>query len=150
MIQETAQAEISLPERMVQINRRVARYFKDDLLVAACFFELDFREKELRYVAAGITEFFANSIAYAGRIKTPGSFLGVSEQAEFETRTMSIYEGDCFCFYSDGIADQIAEGSEFPPGTAFSELMESVGNIAAIGVRRDDVTAMYIRIGQLY
>jgi len=149
MIQETLQSNFSLSGRMAEINHRVARYFKDDLLVAACFFELDFAEKELRYVAAGITEFFANSIAYAGRIKTPGSFLGISDQTEFEIRTIPIHEGDCFCFYSDGIADQLMEGRQFPLGVTFGELVQSVNNIAAVGVRRDDVTAMCIRIGSL-
>lgn len=149
MIQETLQSNLSLSERMLEINHRVARYFKDDLIVAACFFELDFQARELRYVAAGITEFFANAGSHTGRIKTPGLFLGISDQAEFEIRTMPIEEGDCFCFYSDGIADRIAEGHEVPLHIAFDELVQAVKDIAAIGVQRDDVTAMCIRIGRL-
>jgi serine phosphatase RsbU (regulator of sigma subunit) len=149
MIQETLQSNFSLSERMVEINHRVARYFKDDLLVAACFFELDFAEKELRYVAAGITEFFADSFSYMGRIKTPGSFLGISDQTEFEIRSMSIHEGDRFCFYSDGIADQLMEGRELPLRVTFDELAASVHTIAVAGVRRDDITAMCIKIGRL-
>ena len=146
MIQETLQSSLTLTERIRELNHRVIDYFRDDLLVAAFCFEVDFNQKELRYVAAGITEFFADSAAVMGRIKTPGLFLGVTEQLECEEYSLPLCIGDRFCFYSDGIADQMNEGHQLPLGIVFNDLVQSVHKIAKNGVQRDDVTAMCIEI----
>lgn len=148
MIQETLHSSLSLSERMEELNSRVAGYFRDDLLVAAFCFEMDFNQGELRYVTAGITEFFADSVATKGRIRTPGLFLGVMDQLEFEEFSLPLSEGDHFCFYSDGIADQLNERYEIPLGTTFGELVESINHIGAKGARRDDVTAICIEVGR--
>ena len=115
-------------------------------MVAACCFQLDFKRQELSYIAAGITEFFISSALVKGRIKTFGSFLGLSDQPEFEVLTMPIAAGDIICFYSDGIADQFVEEGSLPVNAAFDEVVEGVRNAAGIGVLRDDCTAMCIKI----
>jgi serine phosphatase RsbU (regulator of sigma subunit) len=84
-----------------------------------------------------------------GRIKTPGLFLGVSDSPEYEVYSLPIVKGDCFCFYSDGIADCLIEGRALPLGTGFAELVTAVRRIAADGVARDDATALCIKIGNL-
>ncbi|WP_378952334.1 SpoIIE family protein phosphatase [Pelosinus sp. sgz500959] len=147
MIQETLHSNLSLSERMTELNHRVAGYFRDDLLVAALCFELDLDQGELRYVTAGITEFFADSKTAKGRIKTPGLFLGVTEELEFEEYSLPFVQGDHFSFYSDGIADRLNEGSEIPLGTTFEELVEAMNHIGAEGVRHDDVTVICIEVG---
>jgi serine phosphatase RsbU (regulator of sigma subunit) len=146
MIQEIIHMNYSLSDVMGELNRRVARYFNDDLLVAAFCFEVDLEKGELRYTAAGITEFYIDAAAVTGRVKTPGWFLGVSEQAQFEVHTLPLQSGDCFCFYSDGIADLLVEGREFPGGMVFSDLVEAAVQLAEDGVWRDDATVMCIEI----
>ncbi len=148
IIQEILHDGFSWAAIMVELNKRIGLYLKDDTLVAACCFRLDFRRKELDYIAAGITEFFADSVSAKGRIKTPGSFLGVSEQSEFEILTIPIQEGDIFCFYSDGLADKLDEGSNFPLNAAFDEMVQMVQNLATTDIRRDDCTAMCIKINK--
>jgi HAMP domain-containing protein len=149
MFQEIIHSPLSLSERMLEINQQVNRYFGNDVMVAAFCFEFDLKQHELRYVAAGITEFFADSAGARGRIKTPGLFLGVSESPEYHVSSLPIKQGDCFCFYSDGIADRLAEGYELPLDVCFADLIVSVMKIAADGVYKDDVTALSIEVGNL-
>ncbi len=147
MIQDTMYS--SLSERMTELNRRVISYFGDDVMVAAFCFELDFKQRELRYVAAGITEFFADSAVVQGRIKTPGLFLGVSEAPEYGVCSLPIKKGDSFCFYSDGIAERLTEECQLPLGIEFDDLITTVSKIGADGVHWDDVTVLCIQIGDL-
>jgi len=149
MFQEFIYSPLSLSERMRELNHRVNSYFGDDVMVAAFCFEVDFKRLELRYVAAGITEFFADSVGIQGRIKTPGLFLGVSEVPEYDVCSLPIRKGDCFCFYSDGITDHLTEGRELPLNNGFVDLVTAVGKIGADGVYQDDVTAMCIEIGDV-
>ena len=149
MFQEIIYTPCSLSERMSEINRRVTGYFGDEVMVAAFCFELDLRQRELRYGAAGITEFFADCAKVQGRVKVPGLFLGVSENPQYEIYSLSIKEGDCFCFYSDGIADRFNEGSELPLGADFTDLVDHMGKIAIKGMQHDDVTALCLRVGKL-
>lgn len=51
-----------------------------------------------------------------------------------------------FCFYNDGIADQMNGEHDLLLGSGFSDLVESMNNIATKGVQYDDVTAMCIEI----
>jgi serine phosphatase RsbU (regulator of sigma subunit) len=149
MIRETVSAGFSLYEIMNELNRRVGDYLKDETLVAACCFELDFKQKQLRYISAGITEFFADSLSIKGRVKTPGSFLGASMHPEFEVFYMGVQDGDVICFYSDGIADKLTGGTELPINVEFDDFLQSVRNIAVNGALRDDATAMCIKVGRL-
>ena len=146
MLQEIAHLSEPLDIRLVELNRRVSAYFSDDTLVAAICFEVDFDKRVLRYSAAGITEFFADSCALQGRQTTPGSLLGVSNEPYFEVHTIPICLGDKFCFYSDGLGDSLAKDQELPVGLTFAELVEQVKAIGTDGVRRDDLTALCIEI----
>lgn len=149
MMQEILHSNFSLSERMEELNRKVIDYFRDDLLVAAFFFEIDFIRRELRYTAAGITEFFADSAAVKGRIKTPGLFLGVMDSLELKEYSLPLAPGDHFSFYSDGIVDQLNEGQTIPLGTAFDDLVDSMNKIGMEGARRDDVTVICVEVGLL-
>lgn len=147
MMQETLHSFSSLSECMVELNNRVAGYFGDDIIIAAFCFEMDFTQRELRYVAAGITEFFADTSTVKGRVKTPGLFLGVSNLAQFEVQSIPLAEGDRLCFYSDGISDELDRGLKIAPGGSFTQLVDCIRMVAAEGVTRDDVTAMCIELG---
>ena len=149
MLQEIMHLPLSLSARMLELNRRVNNYFGNDVMVAAFFFELDFKKHELRYVAAGITEFIADSAGSRGRIKTPGLFLGVSASPEYEVRYLPIEKGDLFCFYSDGIADRLMAGTAISLDTDYEQLVAAIKQIGEEGVRWDDVTVLCIQIGDV-
>jgi serine phosphatase RsbU (regulator of sigma subunit)/catechol 2,3-dioxygenase-like lactoylglutathione lyase family enzyme len=150
MIQEAAHALLPLSERLATLNRRVTDYFGDDVMVAVFCFELDLARSELRYAAAGVTEFFADAAAMQGRIRTPGLFLGVSDHLNVEVHVVPVCAGDRFCFYSDGIADYLNGEQELPLGDSFARLVDAVHDAAAGGVQRDDVTALCIEVVDLH
>jgi len=147
LMHESLLSREPLLTRMFELNSRVAAYFQDDVLIAACCFEIDLAQQELRYVAAGITEFFADAAAVQGRVMTPGSLLGLSTDPDFLLYQVPIKTGDLFCIYSDGIGDRLNEGRQLPQGGSLPALLSAVTELAAIGVCRDDVTALCIRIG---
>ncbi len=149
MLQEIMHLPLSLTERMLELNRRVNNYFGNDVMVAAFFFEIDFKKSELRYVAAGITEFIAKSAGERGRIRTPGLFLGVSDLPEYEVRYLPIEKGDLFCFYSDGIADRLMAGTAISLNADYDQLVAAIKQIGEEGVRWDDVTVLCIQIGDI-
>lgn len=146
MLRKIVREEGSLVARLTALNQQVLQYFDDDTLVAALFFEVDFAKKVLRYSAAGITEFFAASVALQGRQHTPGSLLGVSEQPVFEMITVPIQAGDQFCFYSDGLAACLQQGHELPLEGSFTAVVGQLRAIGAEGACRDDVTALCLQI----
>lgn len=148
MMMEVSHNKYSLTEIMVEINKRMEYYLKENILAAACCFHLDFEKKELRYIAAGITEFFAGSAAAKGRIKTPGPFLGLFSLPEFEIVILPIREGDILCFYSDGIADKLDAGADLPLNASFDEMVQEINHLVS-GHRKDDCTAMCIKIGSM-
>ncbi len=148
LMHESLLSREPLLTRMYELNRRAEAYFQDDVLIAACCFEIDLAQQELRYVAAGITEFFADAVAVQGRVMTPGSLLGLSKEPDFLLYRAPIKAGDLFCIYSDGISDRLNEGRQLPHGGSLPELLSAVTELAAIGVSRDDVTALCIRIGE--
>lgn len=78
---------------------------------------------------------------------TPGSLLGLSTEPDFLLYRAPIKAGDLFCIYSDGIGDRLNEGRQLPQGGSLPALLSTVKELAAIGVCRDDVTALCIRIG---
>jgi serine phosphatase RsbU (regulator of sigma subunit) len=148
LMQESLLSREPLLTRMFELNRRVEAYFQDDVLIAACCFEIDLQQRELRYVAAGVTEFFADAAAVKGRIMTPGSLLGLSKEPDFLLYRTPIQTGDLFCIYSDGVGDRLNEGEQLPQGGSLPTLLSAVKKLAAIGVCHDDVTALCIRIGE--
>lgn len=149
MISELLQPEVVLPELVSELHDRVKTYFNEDILIAASFFVIDFPNRELNYIAAGITEFYIQSAARKERIKTPGSFLGIYGQPEHNLLNFSLQSGDLLCFYTDGIADRIAGQTVPPDFSDFHEFVQTVRTFAAKGARRDDASALCIKIGQV-
>ncbi|SHJ37978.1 SpoIIE family protein phosphatase [Propionispora hippei] len=146
MIREITAAGMSLEEGIRTLNQRVGRYLDEDLLVAAFFFELDFTAWELRYAAAGITEFYLAAASGQGRIITEGMFLGISEQPDFEVKSRPVQPGDRFCFYTDGIAEVLTENFLLPKGEPFEVFCGHFRELAEAGVQRDDVTAVCLEV----
>lgn len=92
---------MSVSEQLSWLNLRISRYIDETSFAAAMAFELDFAARELRYAAAGITDFLFN----ASRISAPGLFLGIDDQEQYVTKTISFAFGDTVCFMTDGITD---------------------------------------------
>ena len=111
-------------------------------------FELDLLAKELRYVGAGITQFFANEKV----IDTPGMFIGMWRDADFTMNVLPIADGDRFFFLTDGFTDVMKRVGNFAPSPRCLDFAASVAaleQLAAEGELRDDATAICLQINQM-
>ena len=146
LIREVSAAHLPLLGQMRWINTRAAKYFRDGAYAAMFGFELDLTDRELRYVAAGITQFHANG----KKIETPGMFVGLWEEAEFVLGSLPVAQGDTFHFLTDGFTDWMSkpENSGFlsPDGTNFAAGVTALQELAESGALIDDATGICILI----
>ena len=143
---EILNSPMSLDAKLKWINRRVLRYFTDATYAAAICFEFDFSRKVLNYATAGIYGFLACSDSLPPVVRQSGSLVGIMEDPEFVESSVSFSAGDSFYFMSDGIFDQVAKLPE-PPLTDFERTIQALGDLAESPLRKDDCTAVCIRIG---
>jgi PAS domain S-box-containing protein len=131
------------------VNARAANYFADGSYAAILGFELDLTLQELRYVGAGITQFFING----RKVETPGMFVGLWENAEFISGTLPVAAGDCLYFLTDGFTDLLNQpensGLWSPDGKDFAADMASLQKIAENGMLRDDASGVCLKIKAL-
>lgn len=127
-------------------NARAAQCFTEGSYAALLGFELDLFLKELRYVGAGITQFFANG----QKVETPGMFVGMWDDPKFITGVLPISPGDTFHFLTDGFSDALsqAENRNFwsPGGKNFDVDVASLVGLAESGELRDDATGICLKI----
>lgn len=131
-----------LSERLAKINEEAARYFADDSFAAAFVFELD-RSGRLTFAGAGITHFIVYRQGRASFVKSPGSVLGMFEQAEYEQQSLLLEPGDGCVFASDGMLELIpkeeAQAGDFRP------YADSLKRFAKQAANRDDASAICVQ-----
>lgn len=146
LLREAATSKLSLYGQMKRINARAAQCFTEGSYAALLGFELDLFLKELRYVGAGITQFFANG----QKVETPGMFVGMWDDPKFITGVLPISPGDTFHFLTDGFSDALsqAENRNFwsPGGKNFDVDVASLVGLAESGELRDDATGICLKI----
>ena len=131
------------------VNARAAKYFADGTYAAMLGFELDLALQELRYVGAGITQFFING----RKVETPGMFVGLWENAEFISGTLPVAAGDCLYFLTDGFTDALAQpanvGRWSPDGKDFAADVAFLQQLAESSALRDDASGVCLKIKAL-
>ena len=146
LLQEPATAKLSLLDQMLRVNARAEKYFTDGAYAAIISFELDFIKQELRYVGAGITQFYANG----KKIETPGMFVGMWDDPEFTSGVLAFSEGDSFCFLTDGFTDAFSRTEKsdlwLPGSSDFDSDMSALEQLAAGGTLRDDASGVCLHI----
>ncbi len=149
LLKEAVASKRSLHEQISWANERSAKYFIGDSYAAIIGFELDFSLMELRYVGAGITQFFANG----SKIRTPGMFVGLWDSAQFITGTLPVTPSDTFYFLTDGFTDFLAQPkncvSLSTDGKDFDADVAALEQLAVSGKLRDDATGICLRIKEL-
>ena len=148
LLREASKSNLPLLGQLRRINTRAEKYFTDDTYVAMLGFELDLLAKELRYVGAGITQFFANEKV----IDTPGMFIGMWRDADFTMNVLPIADGDRFFFLTDGFTDVMKRAENLDPPPICNDFAASVAaleQLAAEGALRDDATAICLQINQM-
>ena len=146
LLREAEVGKLPLLGQMRRINARAAKYFTEGAYAALLGFELDLARRELRYVGAGITQFYANG----KKIEVPGMFIGMWENAEFTAGVIPIKEGESFLFLTDGFTDELAkaECSAFVSvlGQDFDADVTALEKMAERGGLRDDATGVCLTI----
>ena len=148
LLREASKSNLPLLGQLRRINARSEKYFTDDTYAAMLGFELDLLAKELRYVGAGITQFFANEKV----IETPGMFIGMWRDADFTMNVLPIADGDRFFFLTDGFTDVMKRAGNFEPSPMcldFAARVAVLEQLAAEGALRDDATAICLQINQM-
>lgn len=146
LLREASASTLSLIEQLRQVNRRAEKYFTEGTYAAMLGFELDLSQSQLRYVGAGITQFYING----RKIETPGMFVGMWAEAEFTAGVVPVQAGDVLCFLTDGFTDALAqqEKADFfsSDGTDFDAAVAALGRLTDSGILRDDATAVCLKI----
>ncbi|MHC1758962.1 MAG: SpoIIE family protein phosphatase [Negativicutes bacterium] len=149
LLHEVTSAKLPLIEQLRRINARAAKYFTEGAYAAIVGFELDFSMRELRYVGAGITQFYAN----ARKIESPGMFVGMWADPEFTERKIFVEEGDSFCFLTDGFTDALVQpenaGLWSPGGRIFDADVTALERLAESGGLRDDATGICLQVKKM-
>jgi PAS domain S-box-containing protein len=148
LLREASKSNLPLLGQLRRINARSEKYFTDDSYVAMLGFELDLLARELRYVGAGITQFYANGKI----IETPGMFVGMWRDVDFTMNVLPIAVGDRFFFLTDGFTDAMnrAENDELSPvGNDFNAIVAALERLATEGTLRDDATAICLQIKKI-
>jgi PAS domain S-box-containing protein len=146
LLREAANSQLSLLGQIELLNARATQYFTEDAYAAIIGFELDLSRRELRYIGAGITQFYANG----EKIKAPGMFVGIWSDAEFEMGTINFELGDCFYFLTDGFTDALLQPqSDFswsPERKEFATDTAALEQLAESGTLHDDASAICLQI----
>ena len=142
---EILNSPMSLDAKLKWINRRVLRYFTDETYAAAICFEFDFSRKILSYATAGIYGFLACSNSLPPVVRQSGSLVGIMEDPEFVETSVPFSAGDSFYFMSDGIYDQVSKRQETMLDD-FERTVQMLGDLAESPLRKDDCSAVCIRI----
>jgi len=130
---------MSVAEQLSWLNRRIPQYIDETSFAAAIAFEVDFTAGELRYASAGVTDFLFN----ATRINTPGLFLGIDDNEQYETKTIAFSVGDTVCFMTDGISDVLTSEQAWDKIQA-PEICGLFNDEPYTDKVKDDVTAICI------
>lgn len=146
LLREASSSGLPLLQQLQQVNSHTAEYFTEGTYAAILGFELDLHRQELRYVGAGITQFFVNG----QKIEVPGMFVGIWEEPEFSAGAMPVKADDCIFFLTDGFTDVLFRpefsGLWSSGGQDFEIALATLRQIEASGLLRDDATGVCLKL----
>ena len=145
LLHEAAEMTVSLSEQLEWIHRRTLKSFPDDFFVAVVAFEVDLDAQMLRYATAGINQFWHARKGEVHRITAPSLFLSVTENPDLCAGEIALQHGDLLYFPTDGLTD-LMQMEEMDCFTDFECGIQCLENLVALPKRRDDATAVCIRI----
>ena len=130
---------------LTEVNSKLACYLPEGAFAAVITFKLDLRQEELTCVSGGINHFWASVGGNYGLFTLPGSYMGVSDDPEFETIIIPVQSGDAFYFLTDGLIDQIIAGN-LPTSQEFPETVRNLEEMAGNPEKLDDCSALCVII----
>lgn len=148
LLREVNELDLPLTEQMRWLNRRAGQYFDDATFAGAIAFEIDLEMRQLRWICAGVPKFWVNMKAKQGAVDCAGLYLGINWNESFDVHTLPVEAGDSFYFLTDGLSDLLETKTE-PLPEQFQEMVDCLKILSENHARRDDATAVCIRIRSL-
>ena len=148
LLREVNELDLPLAGAMHWINQRVGEYFDEMTFAGAIGFELDLQTRQLRWSSAGLPELWLATDQYTGVLRKPGMFLGIRAEEAFDTHEIPLAVGDAFYFLTDGFTDLLSAESGLSLDN-FPAMLNLLVNLSQSDRRRDDATAVCIRIRDL-
>jgi PAS domain S-box-containing protein len=148
LLREVNERDLPLSDAMRWINQRAGEYFDEATFAGAIGFELDLETQQLRWSCAGLPELWLSTAQHTGVLRKPGLFLGIRENETFDTHVLPLAVGDSFYFLTDGLTDLLS-GSNDLPLAEFPAMLNLLAELSQADRRRDDATAICIRIRAL-
>lgn len=148
LLREVNEMDLPLAEQVGWLNRRAHDYFDEASFAAAIAFEIDLPLRKFRWVCAGIPEIRIASDTISGIVARSGMYLGINQEEIFDVHELTISEGDSLYFLTDGLTDRMGLRTDFP-FSRFSSMVRMITELAESPERRDDATAVCIRIKSL-
>jgi PAS domain S-box-containing protein len=131
------------------MNNKITQHFPDEYIAVVCF-KLDFKEKLLKVVSAGINEFVIKADNKLNRLEIPGPFLGMFANTEFEESVFALKKDSKLYLYSDGFRLLIEQGffrEQDLNELAFDEVSKRVERaLQQPSIIKDDCTLISIDI----
>ena len=146
LLHEAAEMQVSLAEQLDWIHRRTLKSFPDDFFVAAIAFEVDLTTNLLKYATAGINQFWHVRQGDVRWIAAPSLFLSVLEIPDLCAGEIVLQRGDLLYFPTDGLTD-LMTSEQTSCFADFTQGVQWLETLAVSPLRRDDATAICIRIG---
>ena len=143
--EEMAQDRPWTAEALEALNEKLTPYLPGGSFAAALFFSVDFNNRTLTCVSAGINHFLLANKHNNGWISLAGSLLGVPPLANFGVATYPLQHGDTVCFPTDGISERLIP-SELVDLKDFDNTVKQLLERANRIGRSDDCSAICIKI----
>lgn len=153
---------IAPEEALKQLNVSMCRQQTDKVRFAtACYGIIDCESREVRLARAGHPPPLL--LRAQGQVETPqpdGPLLGVFEEAEFETLTFKMHDGDRLLLYTDGFevafdesekqtySDQLKKLAHGTLEEAVESLQKRLDQQTGSLHQEDDLTALLLAVGQ--
>jgi sigma-B regulation protein RsbU (phosphoserine phosphatase) len=128
LVRASTAAELSPASAITHANRMIFEDSKTSMFVTLFYAILDSRERTLTYVNAGHNPpvFIRGDDASITLLKAEGIALGVLEDIELETVTISLHEDDLLVLYTDGVTEAENSSNELYGEERLEELMGTI------------------------
>ena len=102
---DTERDKYNIDRIIKKLNKTACNECRDGEFVAFFYTIIDAREKTITYCNCGHEPAVLIRDGKITELDKGGFVLGVEEQAEYETETLKLEDGDCLLFYTDGLTD---------------------------------------------
>ncbi|MHB0997824.1 MAG: SpoIIE family protein phosphatase [Armatimonadota bacterium] len=162
MIRAFAVLDLPISKLVSTLNNALYKYISEQAFITLFFGILDLESKQLIYVNAGheLPLVYSEERKLCMNLNTTGTALGISENYEYNTDSISFLPGDVMLMYTDGATDARRdnqflgmEGLESifcnaVPGRSAHKIVDIVEDEIreyAYGLLRDDIALMVVR-----